>query len=375
MNKFDSVLDEIYASVLDPAAGWKRICDSLASISGSAGAMVIPLRIENRFSALPVSDAVAPMVSDYQKHGWPQRDPRNVGIALFRRMAVFTERDFITPSEIHKEPMYQELLRPHGLALAACVRIDTPDGTYAAAIQRLAKNDNYIDEELQILEALSPHLSRAATFTFRLGIERARGALDAFEQLRIAALALNRNGRVVALNAAARLHLGEWYDVIANRLVAKSLGDNTALQKLVATVISPLHLSENGSSLDALVRHPTTGKSLHFQGCPFGLKSDDVFSGVAAILVAVDDEAHGGSVEALLQGFYGLTRSEARIAAMLADGMDTSRISDELLIASETTRTHIKAIFQKTGDDSRSRLVSRIVALKLRILQKSNGKN
>jgi DNA-binding CsgD family transcriptional regulator len=369
------VLDEIYASVLDPIAGWGRICDLLASISGSMGTVVIPLRVENRFSVMPVSDAIAPMISDYQKHDWPQRDARNAGIAVFRRKAVFTERDFTTPSEINNGPMYQELLRPHGLALAACVRINTPDGMYAAAIQRHAKNDDYADEELRILEALSPHLSRAATFTFRLGIERARGALDAFERLGIAALALNRNGRVVALNAATRSHLGEWYDVVADRLVAKTPGDNTGLQKLIATVISPLQFSENGSSLDALVRHPTTGKPLLFQGCPFGLKSDDVFSGVAAILVAVDDESHGGTVETLLQNFYGLTRSEARIAMMIADGTGTAAISDKLLISNETARTHIKAIYQKTGDDSRSRLVSRIVALKLRILKNNSGKD
>ncbi len=218
----NKLLDDIYASVLDPMAGWCRVCDSLASISGSVGTVVFPLRVGNRFSALPVSEAVAPMLAEYQKNGWPQRDARNAGIQVFRQKAVFTEWDFITPSEISKEPMYQELLRPHGLALAACVRIDTPEGMYAAAIQRHAKNGDYADEELRLLDALSPHLSRAATFTFRLGIERARGALDAFEQLGIAAIALNRNGRVVALNAASRLHLGKWYDVIADRLLAKS---------------------------------------------------------------------------------------------------------------------------------------------------------
>ncbi len=154
---------------------------------------------------------------------------------------------------------------------------------------------------------------------------------------------------------------------------SKFPGDNAALQKLIATIVSPLDLSKNGISLDALVRHPTTGKSLLFQGCPFGLKSDDVFSGVAALLVVTDDTAHGGSIETLLQGFYGLTRSEARIAMMITDGTDTAHISDKLSVSNETVRTHIKAIYHKTGDDSRSRLVSRIAALKLRTLHKRNG--
>jgi DNA-binding CsgD family transcriptional regulator len=59
-----------------------------------------------------------------------------------------------------------------------------------------------------------------------------------------------------------------------------------------------------------------------------------------------------------LREIFKLTIAEARLAARLAAGSGLDDVSDELGIAKETGRYHLKSIFAKTGARRQAELVA-----------------
>jgi DNA-binding CsgD family transcriptional regulator len=62
-----------------------------------------------------------------------------------------------------------------------------------------------------------------------------------------------------------------------------------------------------------------------------------------------------------LCALYGLSRAEARVAALLAQGHRLDETAQILGVAYETVRKHLKQIFSKTGTDRQAELVRMLV--------------
>lgn len=59
---------------------------------------------------------------------------------------------------------------------------------------------------------------------------------------------------------------------------------------------------------------------------------------------------------------FGLTRSEARVARLLALGRRSEEIADALFVSNTTVAFHLRNLFQKTGASRQSDLVALILA-------------
>lgn len=66
---------------------------------------------------------------------------------------------------------------------------------------------------------------------------------------------------------------------------------------------------------------------------------------------------------ALLQGTYGLTPAEARVAIALLEGSSAREVADYLNVSPHTVRTQLKQIYAKLGVDTRARFVKRMLEL------------
>lgn len=62
-----------------------------------------------------------------------------------------------------------------------------------------------------------------------------------------------------------------------------------------------------------------------------------------------------------LQSRFGLTRAEARVVKLLAEGRSMKRIAEELEVSLETARTHAKRAMQKTDTHRQAELVSLVL--------------
>lgn len=65
----------------------------------------------------------------------------------------------------------------------------------------------------------------------------------------------------------------------------------------------------------------------------------------------------------LLQGAYGLTPAEARVAVVLLEGSSARDVADYLNVSHHTVRTQIKQIYDKLGVDTRARFVKLVLGL------------
>ena len=88
------------------------------------------------------------------------------------------------------------------------------------------------------------------------------------------------------------------------------------------------------------------------------LSSAGTSSGTAVIL----EQAQPLEIAPLILQAYNLMEREARVAQLVLQGMATSEIASALAISALTVQQHLKAVFDKTGVNSRRALVARIFA-------------
>ena len=84
----------------------------------------------------------------------------------------------------------------------------------------------------------------------------------------------------------------------------------------------------------------------------------------ASVLVAVSEPGAAPGIDSRVVAMaFQLTNAEARLAAMIANGQDTAYCSRELAVKTSTLRSHLSAIYRKTGASGKADLVRRVLSL------------
>jgi DNA-binding CsgD family transcriptional regulator len=79
-------------------------------------------------------------------------------------------------------------------------------------------------------------------------------------------------------------------------------------------------------------------------------------SPVAVMLEA----ARPAEMAPLMVDAYGFTDSERRVTELVAQGLSTRQIADQLHVSAYTVQDHLKSIFAKSGTGSRGNLIARL---------------
>jgi DNA-binding CsgD family transcriptional regulator len=82
------------------------------------------------------------------------------------------------------------------------------------------------------------------------------------------------------------------------------------------------------------------------------------FLGARALLTLTAIEPRAAPKPALLARAFGLTPAEARLASIIAEGLNPERAAEELAISKVTARNQLGAIFAKTSTHRQSELVA-----------------
>ncbi len=82
-----------------------------------------------------------------------------------------------------------------------------------------------------------------------------------------------------------------------------------------------------------------------------------------ALLTVIEPGANPSVDIQVLCKTYGLTTAESRLAALIATGHSTARCARELDIKTSTLRTHLGAIYRKTGAHDKPDLVRLVLSL------------
>jgi DNA-binding CsgD family transcriptional regulator len=212
------------------------------------------------------------------------------------------------------------------------------------------------------LQRLVPHLLRVAQLNRQLGqLEaRARATETCLDRLAMAMLLVDSAGQVAYFNPSAGqiIAAGDGISLVHNKLDATSPNEGQALRHLVATAL--LASRDCAASPGGVMRitRRSGGQPYEVLVAPVSANTIAIgFSGPMAAVFIRDPAARGAAPLAWLQRLYSLTGAEARLMQALLAGDTLATIADRFGITTETARTHLKAVFSKTGTSSQLELL------------------
>jgi DNA-binding CsgD family transcriptional regulator/PAS domain-containing protein len=263
---------------------------------------------------------------------------------------------------LYRSAYYHEWMRPQEFKFTLGNTLYADDDVVAnITLLRPADMGEFGDAEVRDFERLSRHLTRALQMSVRL--ERAPGcaastaAFDAFPQ-------------PIALVDARRrlLYANPAMQGLLSRRAGLTLHEGRldaphpeASQRLAAHV---------AGTLDAMELRPAIPFVLPvFQRGPLDMQAIPVRGAIAravspapTVLLLVTGEARPGAAPPPSPAQrYGYTRTEARLASLLAEGHGLRQAADRLGVTYGTARVYLKTVFEKTDVHTQSQLVARLL--------------
>lgn len=203
-------------------------------------------------------------------------------------------------------------------------------------------------------DALAEHHALASRLAAEAAAARADDTVrrSAFDALALPMLVVHQDASVVTMNTAASALFESNAEVSAEN-GQLTLSDGPSHVALLAA------LQEAGPHRPSIVRVPCLGGGLVLR---ITAQRRTGASRPALFTVEIFDSTRRRvPSEAVLQSSFGLTRSQARTARMVASGLRPQEIADRLGVSHTTVRSHLKMVFLKTGAKSQAGLASMLL--------------
>ena len=275
--------------------------------------------------------------------------------------------ELYTEEELKRSAAFNALQTRAHAGNAINVRLDGPERSRIGwEINDPIDGENWSSAQLDSIRRLLPHIRQTVCVQQMLANAGALGAtltalLDATG---VGIIQLDARGQIVEANDWAR-HVLASGDGLFDRdgsLFARASRDNDKLQGLLSRALPPFGSQGAGGSTTIrragaplpLVLHvnPVAGQEADYRAWP-----------VAALVLVVDPADRADVDPALAAAALGLTRTESRVAVLLAQGMRTREIAATMDREESTIRTHVKHMFDKHGLSRQADLVRMVLAL------------
>ena len=276
-------------------------------------------------------------------------------------------RDFYSEDERKTSLVYNEGLLHFGDQNGLCTRFDGPDGqTIVWSVGSPFGHRGWQSAELRLLERLLPHVRRSVLIRQALASADALGAslTDLLDNSRIGVLHLDRLGRVLAANdpALAVLRAGDGLFDQDGALHARLPQDQERLQRLLGRALPSLW-SEPPTGGSMTVGRPSQRTRLGLHVSPVGDARADFGARRVAALVLVVDPASTPRIDPVrVSSILGLTPSEGRVAALLAEGNSVPETAAAAGYQANYVRWLIQRLYKKQGVSGQVALVRRVLA-------------
>lgn len=361
-------LIELIYSALDRPDKWKVFLDEFrTAIHVHVANFNIHYPVHSSFSICVFSGISDEDIREYHS-AWPGQDPwSGDGTSVYAMTPghVYRGEELVSEEVLESLPVYQQFLKHKGLHHGCGAVIASTDEYRASlTVSRPKERGRITDAEIQILEALVPHLARAVALHARMAeTESEKALLNAhFDDAACGLLLVNRGGLVLLANSKARevlegangirLEKGHFWltDVNLRREM------QAALQRISADpdlILEPhrIVVPRDGGLSSLLV---TISPGPCAAGRPSGPLGHPV-------LIQIIDPAAPPTVDVpLLRSLFSLTKAEARLAENLARGLTLQECADEAGVSLNTIRTHLARALDKTGTNKQAQLVALI---------------
>jgi DNA-binding CsgD family transcriptional regulator len=343
----DQFIDRIYAAAVITDL-WPSLLDEVALYGASAGAALLT-RTHRGWLGWLLSNGLAD--PSFLREATPSQSAPHVNVAtgfVADHVLFPDERDY------QSHPYVARYAAPNGLYRSATTLVALPGGATAVVmLMRGAGAPAFSDAEIGQLDALRPHLARAAMLAARWARETLRTAVQALEILGLPAAVVGADGRMLLANGRFEQLKGHIRWLARDRF---AFVDPRAARALATGLERAEGLAAGGISIalrgDA-ARRPAIAHLLPVCG-----EARDLFTGGLSLLV-IDELGQGELDAALVQRFFDFTPAEAEVAAQLLQGRSVDEIADHRGVGRDTVRAQIKAVLAKSGVRRQAEFVAR----------------
>jgi DNA-binding CsgD family transcriptional regulator len=279
-------------------------------------------------------------------------NPRARAIPSMSPLRSIRDRDVIERDAIARDPAYQELLIPCGMAHFTGVLVEkTPESIVALAIHRPLDEDPFNDEEASRLERFAQRFIPLLDLARMLEMREHQVAIATRPQDEFVAI-VDEAGRLKDCSAG-------FSRLVADGTVRQDVQGKLTLRSPDHT-FSRLDPGQSGNTFPVynqdrylafagrLIRIPISGFS--FWGPRYLL----------SLTATGRNQALNGE---FLRAIFGLTAAESDIAYALASGLKLDEISRQRNTSIHTTRSMLKSLFQKTDCHSQTDLIRLLINL------------
>ncbi len=333
--------------------GWGRLAGEVARFFG-APIGSISLRRRDGSLAQRTTFGMDPALSEsYERYYW------SIDM-IFRRLATRPPGIFNLPNIgddaiLRKSEFFNDYLRPMDCG-HLLVGIAPPAGDHAVTIGlvRAATQPPFDQGDAEGLNLVADHLRRAIRLGTRKREAHQETTVKLLGDLGHSVVLIDAAGEVIFVNAAAALLLkGKELSLKSGRLWAAQDTDAVAIAAVLAAAtrrgrrrsVQTVQVARDGRRPVNLLIVPVD-------------ESDPIAgsAGRPALAVLISESSRQAAPPEQARSLYGLTRQEARLAAVLIKGGGVAEAARALGIGRETVRFHLRNIFQKTNTHSQAEL-------------------
>ena len=165
------LIDRIYECSFVPEL-WPGVLDDLAALMQGKGGVLFAMR--DKVLKWESSATLTDVFQAYVNDGWFATCDRRICMFSRNEPRFLVEQDFWNTDELATKPIYRDFFRPHGLGWSAGTGLSMPTGdNMVFTLERAYELGPVLQPEIDQLDALRPHLARAALISARLGLQNA----------------------------------------------------------------------------------------------------------------------------------------------------------------------------------------------------------
>lgn len=279
---------------------------------------------------------------------------------------VVTAEELIGKSWLDS-PVYLEYLKPLDIRHLLGADIYTQEGIECRLrITRSHEAKPFAADDKAVVRFLLPHLKRSIQLHARLDFLECERQLFAgtVNRMLLGMVSYDQNGTILETNQEARRILAEkdgiWLS--GNNIVVEGSHEGRELQRMIKQALAPAPPAgaQGPSVVEALAVTRPSGRSklgVLVKAIPLGQWSESKHR-PAAVVFLRDPEANTVQPShELVRRLFDLTRMEATLALLLAEGFTLDEAAEKMNVRRNTARTHLRSIFCKTGVTRQTMLV------------------
>ena len=363
----DALVDDIYAAPIRPDL-WARVLDGLAHRVSAVGGGLLIQRNGN-WLGWRASTSLEPDASKITAQYIFARKLLPERLIELNRPGFVADQELFDDEEFKTLPFYKDFCEPHDLRHLAGTAITLPTNDIMVLFVIRMKNKPAFDcHDLELLDALRPHIARDGILTTRLGFEKMRSFTEAFSSISLPAMVIDSDCKIIAKNTYIDEHR-EFIKPRRDDVLEFNNSRSTDILRETAQLLDQ-RISSSAKSIPVMsadgkhaIAHIIPIGSAYANFFDWESSSASLFHSACCSVIIAPISPTKEADKTLLRSLFDLTPAEARVAEEVLHGHATGKIASHLGVTLETVRTHLKRIFMKTGVQSQPQLVSLLAGI------------